>query len=100
MDPNSLTWNPVAGATSYDVIKGDLLLLLAAAGEFADSEPNCLADAVGGLGASDSEPLPPGESNYYLVRAVSCADETGSYDSAGMSQDSPRDDSLPPQVCP
>jgi PKD repeat protein len=31
-DPHSLSWNPVAGTESYDVIKGDLRLLLAAEG--------------------------------------------------------------------
>ena len=99
-DPNSLAWSPVAGAGTYDVIKGNLRLLLAAAGSFADSEPVCLEGNVSGSGASDSEPPPPGESYYYLVRAVSCADETGSYDSGSSSQSGPRDDTLLSLVCP
>ena len=99
-DRNSIAWHPVPGATSYDVIRGDLLLLLAAAGNFADSLPSCLSNGVEGSQTSDPDSPPPGEGSYYLVRAVSCADETGSYDSGGESQSSPRAGSLPPQVCP
>jgi hypothetical protein len=99
-DHQSLHWNPVAGATSYQVLWGELLPLLAAGGAFGESSPACLASGLEQTTTTDATPLPPGEARYYLVRAVSCAAETGSYDSGGPRQAGPREDSLPSQICP
>jgi len=100
-NPGTIRWDPVAGATTYDLIEGRLGLLLAASGNFAGSEPTCLADGVSDTEASDPG-LPAPGGTYYLARAVSCADESGSYDSGGTAQGAARDATLPaaPPVCP
>jgi PKD repeat protein len=97
----TLQWDPVAGATVYDVIGGDLGALLDAAGDFAGSDPVCMGDALSGPEFSDPA-APYSRGTYYVVRGVSCADETGPYDSGGPNQQAPRGTSLPaaPAVCP
>jgi hypothetical protein len=100
VDPDSLAWDLAVGAASYDVIQGNLGLLLDAGGSFAASGPSCLLANASGSGAVDPEPLQPGQSRYYLVRAVGCADDAGTYDSGGPSQSGPRDESLLSLVCP
>ena len=93
--------SPVAGATSYDLIKGELAPLRESAGDFSASDPLCLASDLGEATHPDVGPLPAGGA-YYLVRARSCAGEVGSWDSGGAGQDQPRGASLPaaPPVCP
>ncbi|MEM7248506.1 MAG: Ig-like domain-containing protein [Acidobacteriota bacterium] len=81
---SELTWNPVPGATSYDVVAGDLRLLRSSR-DLAAALTDCLVDD----GLLTTAALPGGESwQWYLVRPQS-AGAVGSWDSGSVT--SPRD---------
>ena len=85
-----ISWPAVSGATSYDVVSGDLGELRASGGDFAAASPRCEADdhptpQWGGVPSP-----PPGEGRWILVRAVGL-DGNASYDSTGSAQRAPRD---------
>ncbi len=84
-DRETLVWDLVPDAT-YDVAKGDLGLLVAGGGDFADSSLGCLAARVVEPHAQDAASPNVGDGYYYLVRAVDCAGRPGSYDSTSGSQ--------------
>lgn len=88
-----LSWSPLGQATGYDVVRGDLSMLIGNEGDFAPATQACLADDLGGtfLSVTDSPPTDGGF--WYLVRPVNCAGH-GSYDSGGPAQVRPRDDGI------
>jgi hypothetical protein len=94
--PATLAWNAAPGASGYDAVKGDLLLLRST-GSFALSVTACLLNNGTGPAAADPAVPDPGEGFYYLARAAG-----GTYDSACPSQTGPRDADLAgsPLDCP
>jgi hypothetical protein len=82
----SVTWNPIAGAETYDVVRGSGSALRTS-GSFGDSLLGCLGnDVVGTSVPFDANP-PSGEWWWFLVRASNCA-------GAGTYGSGPRDSGI------
>ena len=97
-----LTWTGAAGASAYDVIRGDLDQLALSGGDFSGSVLACLADGASS-GPVDDDALPaPGATFYYLVRGQELCGFPGTWDSDGPGQTIPRDPLIAaaPQTCP
>jgi hypothetical protein len=90
-DKETLIWDPLVWATGYDVVKGDLVVLRDAAGEFATSMISCLEDGGEDTSAQDGDLPVEGYGFFYLVRGVAASEEPGTYDSGGTGQTEPRD---------
>lgn len=89
-DSLRLTWDAVAGADGYDIVKGSPEQLLATGGSFAAATSACLAGHLGTTGVIDL-PFDDGGSNaWYLVRAENCGGP-GTFDMPNPGQAAPRD---------
>lgn len=84
-----LQWSAVPSSTAYDVVRGDLDLLLDNAGDFSLATTDCVADDDPATSVVVTGTPAPGAGYWILVRPVGCA--AGSYDSSGPSQAAPRD---------
>lgn len=93
-DKETLTWDPLVWATGYDVVKGDLVVLRDAAGEFATSVISCLEDGGENTSAQDGEWPVEGYGFFYLVRGIAASEEPGTYDSGGTGQTESRDEGI------
>jgi hypothetical protein len=62
--------------SSYDVVRGDLMLLNASGGDFTLATDVCLSDNLSDLSLDYSDEPGPGEGRWFLVRAVT---ETGAF---------------------
>ena len=69
VEPDALSWTAVAGAVTYDVVRGDLEVLNDTGGDFSLATEACIADnlAVQTLDVGDP---PAGMAYWYLVRGV------------------------------
>ena len=97
---SALRWDGLPGATSYDVIRGDLTLLRTA-GSVGASLTACPEN--NSLDALAWAPHAPagGEGIFFLVRGVNGSCRFGTYDSGGPSQVGSRDDDHDPALtCP
>lgn len=96
----ALAWDALPGAESYDVVKGDLLLLGASQGDFAAAAADCLEH--NGADERSWEPATPAGGFFYLVRGSTYACALGTYNSGGVSQVGDRDVELAtaPGSCP
>jgi hypothetical protein len=89
--PNILTWDPLAGAEAYDVVRGSLSLLLSTGGDFSAAVDAC-PENNDRLAESWQPDVPAvGEGFFYLVRGVTYSCGFGSYESAGANQTGSRD---------
>ncbi|MCP3981493.1 MAG: PKD domain-containing protein [bacterium] len=95
-DGETWLWSPGAGATRYDVARGDLLALRASAGDFAAAQSACLSAPDNQL--TDATAPGAAAALWYVVRGASCLGSSGSYDSGGAGQPLSRDPGL--SVCP
>jgi len=97
----TLSWSSIAGATAYDVIRGDLGILGSSGGDFAASTQACLADDAGATSLSSTDTPPLNGGSFYLVRAVNCGGH-GTYDDGDSSQVGSRDAGVnaSPNACP
>jgi len=97
-----ITWTGAAGASAYDIIRGDLDLLALGGGNFGASVLTCLADGAGAAPIEDDAVPPPGGTFYYLVRAQEACGLAGTWDSGDPQQAIPRDPGIAtsPQSCP
>jgi hypothetical protein len=86
----ALSWSPVAEATEYDVVRGDLMTLRLDGGNFTTAVQSCEADNHGSTSLTVSGTPSPGNGYWYLVRGRNCGGN-GTYDSAGSSQAGLRD---------
>ena len=87
---SSLSWTLLAGATSYDVVTGDLNLLLFAR-SYTPSILSCSADNTAATSLPEKTVPAAGAAYYYLVRGVSCGG-SGTYDEPpDYGQAGPRD---------
>ncbi len=97
-----LQW-AAANAPNYDVVRGDVGLLLASGGDFAAALEVCQQNNYGATSFFDPTPGPdPGAARWYLVRAQNCGPR-GTYDDANtIGQVAPRDPSISnaPNACP
>jgi len=85
------TWDALALADHYDVVKGDLGLLASSGGDFSAAVAACLEEDGTDEEAADAALPGLGEGFFYLVRGQSLCDESGGYDSVGPGQAGSRD---------
>jgi len=96
-----LSWQTIPGATSYDVVRVDLAILLATAADYTQATAGCSAAGFPGTLLAVNDIVAPGGAFMYLVRAANCVGR-GSYDSGAPSQVGPRDGEIDasPSSCP
>jgi len=93
-----LDWSLLPDATVYDVVRGELGLLRASAGDFAAATVECIAnDESSGPIVFEGDP-PLDDADWFLVRGASCGN--GSYGSGAGSQSGPRDAEIEVSVDP
>jgi hypothetical protein len=86
-----VAWPPLAVATHYDAVRGELATLLTTGGRYDDATNACVADDVTVSHIDDPEdPDPGGNGFWYLIRAANCVG-VGSYDTPDPSQAASRD---------
>jgi hypothetical protein len=71
-----LAWTGLAGATGYDVVRGDLHALRASGGEFLSSVDGCVVENHDDVSLSYAGGPGPHEGIWFLVRARSAAGVT------------------------
>jgi glucose/arabinose dehydrogenase len=89
VSPTEIAWSPIAGAASYDVVRGSLSKLQPPppgeeqepprAGDFATATEGCVVSALGGTAYAYAIDPPPDEGYWFLVRGRSCGG-TGTFD--------------------
>jgi len=85
-----LSWAPVAGATGYDVVSGDLTELRGAQGYQFLSQAFCVADDIPGPTFTSSSSPNPGKAFWWLIRPLNC-DGDGTYGSGSPKERPGRD---------
>jgi agmatine/peptidylarginine deiminase len=85
-----LSWTGLAGATGYDVVKGDLDSLRETGGDFTAAVEGCLADDYPNLALSYPECPEPHSGFWFLVRGLSPSGVT-SYSSSADCDRTTRD---------
>jgi hypothetical protein len=93
------TWTKPARAGTYDVVRGSLTALRAAAGNFGSSSPVCVASDPNGPSASDATVPVLGGALYWLVRVTECGGLEGTWADGHPSQAGSRDGGLA-AACP
>ena len=88
-DRTTLSWSPVALATTFDIVRGQLSTLRTSGGSFAVSTTACVENDGADTTAPDPEVPVPGAGFWYLVRAADCAGRPGTFDDG--TQVAPRD---------
>lgn len=89
-DRSAMAWTPNPGASTYDVVKGDLAALRGSAGDFGSSLAACVENNSPDAASSDAVSPGPSAAWYYLVRTFGCA-QNGTYDDGAISQQGSRD---------
>lgn len=89
--PGSLAWWPPGGATSYDIVRGDLGFLNSTLGDFSQATDECLANDHSDTSFPYALSPDPEEGFWFLVRRVYSMLERGRYDTCGPSQVDSRD---------
>jgi glucose/arabinose dehydrogenase len=84
-----IAWSPVAGAASYDVVRGSVTELQAS-GDFALATEGCVVSGASGTTHAYADDPPPDEGYWFLVRGRSCGGP-GTFDSGAPSQLGSRD---------
>ncbi len=85
-----VSWSPDPLALDYDVVLGDLGLLLTGAGDFVTATTLCLANDIEATSLSHGGDPDPGAGYWLLVRPGNCAG-AGSFESGGAFQSGARD---------
>jgi hypothetical protein len=101
LDDAQLSWSALAGATGYDVVRGDLHSLRAGGGDFTAATAECLANDRAALSLPYMFAPGPAAGWWFLVRGASCGG-AGTYDSSAPSQSGSRDAEIgaAPGSCP
>ena len=81
-----ISWTPMRGNPTYEVVCGDMLQLRGTGGDFSASTDLCLANEFAGTALPYVLTVDPGQGIWFLVR-----EETGAFDSPGESQAGYRD---------
>jgi hypothetical protein len=100
-DDSVLSWAPIATATGYDVVRGDLVSLKSHTGDFSQSVDICLGSHVPTTSIVDAAQPTANAGYWYLLRAGNCGG-VGSYDGADPRQTGQRDPGIAgsPYSCP
>jgi hypothetical protein len=85
-----LSWNSIADATGYDIIRGSMGTLQQTSGDFATSTEECLANDLPDTSLPYTATPTPGQGFWFLTRSMNCGGN-GSYDSGASSQVGKRD---------
>jgi hypothetical protein len=85
-----LLWDPIPGASGYDVTVGWIDVLRTHPAGFEAAIIECSAENTTTTSAYFPQVPPSGQGYWYLVRGVNCGD-SGSYDSGGLGQVVSRD---------
>lgn len=93
VDAGSLVWTPVQGAITYDVVRGDLGMLLGSGGDYAAATQACEASGVADTTVSLGLDPSPGSGHWFLVRGNSTQGHM-SYQALYPSQVGLRDDEI------
>ena len=88
-----VTWDPVPGATGYDVVRGDLRTLRETGGNFFLATDSCILAGLPLTSVSQGLPPLPGEGTWYLTRKRDAIGK-GTYDSGSSFQVDLRDDEI------
>ena len=101
VEEDRLEWTPVANATGYDIVRGDLGTLLRTGGDFTAATAECLADDYAPTVLPYAEVPARGQAFWFLARWVTPA-QVGSFDSGGPGQVGLRDAEIDasPLACP
>jgi hypothetical protein len=96
-----LSWTPLPGALSYDVVKGDLNLLLSTH-SYTASVLSCPASRQAGTSLTDPDSPAIGLGWYYVVRGIGCGGNGTWDDGVGTGQSGSRDAAIDaaPASCP
>jgi hypothetical protein len=96
-----LSWAPIAGATGYDMVKGNLGPLRNSGGNFAANTKACVANDLPATTVQDTEVPPPTGGLWFILRAVNCGGD-GTYDEEPGGQQGSRDAEIDasPNACP
>jgi hypothetical protein len=85
-----VAWCPVD--CGHDVVKGDLGVLRATAGDFAAATEACVGhDLASPVSASAA---PPAETGFWFLMRTSTSSGNGTYDSGGSGQVGSRDEEI------
>jgi hypothetical protein len=79
-----LSWDPVAGADGYDVVRGNLATLRAT-GDFGDATDACAASDLAATSFTETHVPAAGDGDWFLVRGISACDH-GTFDDGSTSQ--------------
>jgi glucose/arabinose dehydrogenase len=95
-----LAWSAVAGASGYDLLRGDAATLVAGHGDFGQAVNACLANDSPSTSANDADMPPLDDAFFYILRAVNCGG--GTWDDGDAGQAAPRGPSIAtsPSACP
>lgn len=87
----TFSWDAVAGAGAYDVVRGDIGALWSTAGDFRAAVNGCLVNNVTRTGWWTADEPSAGQAVFYLVRGVDDSCGFGTYDEGSASQAGSRD---------
>jgi hypothetical protein len=95
----SLSWPAIAGASGYDLVRGNVRMLVEGGGSFSTAIDQCLANNTGALAMVESATPASGEAFFYILRGVNCGG--GNWDEGG-TQAAPRGPAFAaaPAACP
>ena len=92
---DTLIWQALAGATGYDVVKGDVATLIATSGDFSQATTMCRQENRTSTILTIPDVPSLGQILWYLVRGVNCVEAItgshGTYDTGAVSQVGLRD---------
>lgn len=89
-DGAQLSWTSLQGATTYDVVRGDVETLSHTGGDFTAATLGCIANDLAATSTAATGAPGLGQAFWYLVRGANCAGH-GTYDSGVPAQVGSRD---------
>jgi PKD repeat protein len=93
-DRSGIRWDAHPAACSYDVVKGDLMVLRSTRGDYVLAQSACTVEDTPVAQTSDPALPGPGEALFYLVRGTDCGAMAMTYDTSSLGQTGPRDPEL------
>ena len=101
VDRDGLSWTEMQGGVRYDLVRGNLGILLGTGGDFSNATEECLANDRAAPFLDYAIDPDPGEGHWFVVRTVGTGGP-GTYDSGASSQVDSRDEeiNLSVSACP
>jgi FG-GAP repeat protein len=92
-DGTQMSWTTLQGATSYDVVRGDVDTLTSTGGDFTAATLGCVANDLTATSTTYTGVPASGQAFWFLVRGGNCAGR-GTYDSGSAAQVGSRDSEI------